>query len=270
MNVLTSWTNPDSFMQEFTVIPSVEVNLGADTTLCAEEELILDIAKTGATYNWSTGSDQSSITVKNAGNYWVEVVVDNCISKDSIIISTEEDLNLNLGDDQILCEGDVLLLNASTDNATSYQWQDGSITSTYEVSVSGAYAVTISNDCETVSDEIFIEFQDLSLEFTLGPDTSICKETLVISADHPNATTYLWQDGSNAKSIIIKESGIYKVTVSNECYIEQDEILITQSEDCCSFLDLPNVFSPNSDVWVIEYDTGEGPIKLSGDVTLIR
>lgn len=70
-----------------TVFPNNPVSLGADTSICPGDSLLLQAGAGFSTYNWSNTGSGSSITVGQPGNYWVEVVDANgCSSFDSIQI----------------------------------------------------------------------------------------------------------------------------------------------------------------------------------------
>src|SRR4029078_11970726 len=99
------------------------VDLGNDTSLCTNSFLI-DASQTPGNYLWSTGATTSSITVSSTGLYWV--LVDNgCggIGSDSINVIFGI-VDVNLGNDTLLCSGDQLILDAGNPGA-SFLWQDG-------------------------------------------------------------------------------------------------------------------------------------------------
>jgi len=80
------------------------VNLGADTTLCAGNSIILDAGMGFASYNWSTGSTSQSISVDSSGvgigsEEYIVTVVDsnNCIGYDTIQISFVSCTGLDVG-----------------------------------------------------------------------------------------------------------------------------------------------------------------------------
>lgn len=64
-----------------------KISLGSDTSLCDQEEIILDAKNSGATYIWNTGQTTQSITVLESGTYWVEALLGNCYLKDTIEVS---------------------------------------------------------------------------------------------------------------------------------------------------------------------------------------
>jgi hypothetical protein len=83
--------------------------LGADTTLCPTEKLLLQ-ADTGALcYQWHTGSSSNNFFARQAGLYHVSVFLPNgCVYHDSIIIShaakTSETLELERKGDTLHCQ----------------------------------------------------------------------------------------------------------------------------------------------------------------------
>jgi gliding motility-associated-like protein len=67
-----------------------------------------------------------------------------------------------LGNDTTLCQGDALILNATTPNAT-YQWQDNSTNPTYTVSQQGPYWVKVTvNNC-SMTDTLKVEYEDCEI-----------------------------------------------------------------------------------------------------------
>lgn len=119
-----------------------------------------------------------------------------------------------LGSDTAICEGEALLLNATIFGST-YVWQDGSVNSTYNVTVAGNYyvEVTTSSGC-TASDTISVQ-QFPKPEFSLGEDTAICAGfTLILDPDNPGPL-YLWQDGSVNSTYTVSNDGLYWVNITN-------------------------------------------------------
>ena len=135
--------------------------------------------------------------------------------------------NVNLGIDTSICDGEILLLAASIQNAT-YQWMDNSINSNYEVTTEGNYWVQITdtNGCSNI-DTIYIIINSLP-EVNLGEDSVLCEgDTLFLDATQKNAT-YLWQDNltsSNYNAIITNNYSVI-VTDSNGCF-NSDTINVT-------------------------------------------
>ena len=68
---------------------SFDINLGADTTLCDGERLILNPNLPNATYTWQDSSHADSFEVKTPGTYWVRAYVADydITSTDTIVIT---------------------------------------------------------------------------------------------------------------------------------------------------------------------------------------
>ncbi len=147
----------DSIDITFSTAPVI--TLGNDTTLCQGQNLALDVTTAGATYQWQDNSTNPTFNITTAGTYWVYVDVNGCSDEDSIIVQY---LNLSLaqlGPDTMLCDGDVLLLNATSPGA-NYLWQDNSTAATFNVSALGTYWVRITNGCGSVTDSINVNYQN--------------------------------------------------------------------------------------------------------------
>ncbi|MBC7863510.1 MAG: T9SS type A sorting domain-containing protein, partial [Bacteroidia bacterium] len=73
-----------------TVSPAPQINLGADTSICAGFSYLLDAQNPGATYNWSTGATTQTILVSAANTYSVVVTGTNgCLANDAMVLSTQ-------------------------------------------------------------------------------------------------------------------------------------------------------------------------------------
>lgn len=192
------------------------INLGSDTLLCEGAELLLDASTPNATYIWQDGSTSPTFNVDMTGTYWVEVSDPFCIYSDTIQVSLLNQPTVDLGEDELLiCDQNAVNLDVTQSNAF-YLWQDGSTQSTLQVDQPGNYAVTVSNACGEANDMIEIMFSETPT-VDLGADTSICQgNSLSLNATQDGAT-YLWQDGSTGADFEINQTGIYAVTLTNEC-----------------------------------------------------
>jgi len=153
------------------IIPmqKAQPDLGDDGLVCEGQLIKLDpgVNIPGYNYTWSTGATTASINVFETGLYWVRLDAINgtCIGiMDSVYYSPGVLPVVELGPDQYVCEGQrVRLLNGSTPFPEStYEWQDGTKGMSYTVLTTGEYEVEVTNQCGSVVDQVYIEFQDCS------------------------------------------------------------------------------------------------------------
>ncbi|MCB0633051.1 MAG: gliding motility-associated C-terminal domain-containing protein [Saprospiraceae bacterium] len=201
------------------------IELGTDQILCPDEVTVLDAASPFASHLWQDGSTVSSYTVSSENTYAVTVTNACGTTTDAVNIDYVEAVQLDLGPDQVRCQGDILRFNVTNADVESYQWQDGSDQPIYEITEDGTYSVTITTLCEVVSDTISVTFiQPPTLD--LGADTSICIiDHLTLDASIPGST-YQWHNGSTEPTIPVTTSATYAVTVTTACNVLTDAVSI--------------------------------------------
>ena len=213
-------TDSDTIRVTYKDFPDFE--LGADTTLCPDETLQLDVTQPiAATYLWSNGSTSPSIAVTQSDSIWVTVTADGCTVSDSIVVNFKPSINIDLGEDIAICTADTIELNAASDNPTAqYRWQDGSTDSVFVVTEPGLYVVEVFNECQNIIDSIQVTYQEFP-RVDFGADKVLCpEESLLLDATNPEST-YLWHDGSTNPTYNITSSTIawVEVTHANGCVV---------------------------------------------------
>jgi gliding motility-associated-like protein len=63
------------------------VSLGKDTLVCGANSYTLNANFPCATYLWSNNATTPSITVTQSGTYWVQVQYENCIARDTVVVT---------------------------------------------------------------------------------------------------------------------------------------------------------------------------------------
>ncbi len=226
-----------------TIDPLPAINLGNDTLICQGDSLILDATLTNASYLWQDNSINSTFNVTQQGTYWVELMVNNCSSTDSINIGFVTMPVIDLGVDTTLCQGELLIIDAFYPNA-SYLWQDGSGNPNYSVTQNGSYWLEFTLNGCIETDTININYISVP-NFDLGNDTTICEgEAIVLDATLSNVS-YLWQDGSDNPTLAIYEQGTYSLAISNQCGTTTESMNLSIDE-CGCYVYLPNVFTPDN------------------------
>jgi gliding motility-associated-like protein len=244
-------TNDCEFAYDTIVISqpvSFILDLGPDTIICNGDQITIDpgLGVTGYTYLWNDNSVGDTLTVNAPGTYYVEVSDSCSIQSDTIVISTPAPFVVDLGNDTTYCANDVIILDPNLGPGYTYVWQDGSTLSTYQVLAVGTYSVTVSDACQSVTDDIdFAPFTGFTV--SLGNDTTICDgQSFQLSVVFPNSS-YLWQDGSTDPVYTVTSPGEYYVTIGNICDTVQSDTVSVEVDPCSCNMYVPNAFTPNLD-----------------------
>ncbi len=188
------------------------VNLGNDTTICANTPLILDAQNNGGSYQWNTGSTTQKVSVDSTYNYIVKVTdVNGCANSDTIFVNalpsatTEGFTYIPAFFDQI---GKVSFNPILPKNVHSYRWDFGDtstsllVTPTHIYKNSGSYDVTltVTNNCGSNSYQ-----QQIKLDLT---SVNNLKSNEIGVDLYPNPTNtqlniVLSEDKIKIKSIVI-------------------------------------------------------------------
>lgn len=236
------------------VTPLPLVFLGNDTTICPNLPLVLDVTLPGATYLWQDNSTLPTFSVTQAGVYFVQVTVNGCDNASVVTVSTFQPLTLNIGNDTVLCDGQTIVLDA-TSNApnVSYLWHNNTTNPTI-TTASAVNIVTISNQCGSLSDTLLIT-NNLSPQVNLGEDLVICEDSSVLLSV-PFSSGVLWSTNSTNNLIEVHTPGLYFVAVTNSCGTAMDSVWVTGKNCECPYF-IPNAFTPDND----EFNATFGPVS---------
>lgn len=224
-------------------LPTVE--LGNDTLLCTGENIVLDATNPGATYTWQDGSTAATYSPTISAEYSVTVNLNACPISDNVTVSFLPTPTVDLGPDIFGCDGDSAILDAFVPNAI-YTWQDFTTDSALIARQSGAYYVEISFGFCRSTDTVNVTFADIP-PANLGDDQSLCDgEQYVLDAFHPGSS-YLWQDGSSLRNLVVQTAGLYTVTVTLGNCSASDEVFV-------DFLAIPS-FELGNDTNICEGNT---------------
>ncbi|MDQ3190744.1 MAG: PKD domain-containing protein [Bacteroidota bacterium] len=268
----------DSTYVTFYALPAPD--LGPDPTICADSTVVLNPGIFDS-YLWSNGVTTPTLSINNSWTYSVTVTDNNgCQETDYIIVFVNPLPQINLGADQIMCDGNQAILDAGT-GFSAYSWSTGEITQTINISTSGLYTaeITDNNGCKN-SDQVQVTVNPNPVA-NLGSDTAICYYSPFV-LNPGNATVYQWQDGSSSPTYSVSQSGSYSVTLTNiyNC-ISTDQVNIIiyplpvvnfnslNAQGCpplsTSLSDFSSITSGNNINW--EWDFGDGSTAI-GETTV--
>lgn len=191
------------------------VNLGPDLLLCSANSLVLDAGAGFTTYQWSGGGTGQTRTVTSAGTYSVTVTnAQGCTAADTLVVSSATSTLVNLGPDTLLCNATSLSLNAGPGFA-SYLWSGGGTGQTMIATVSGSYAVTVTNAQGCTDADTITVTLGASPSVNLGIDRVLCPGGSALLNAGSGFSSYLWSTGLTGQMQPVTMIGVYSVTVTN-------------------------------------------------------
>ncbi len=143
-----AWLTPiESDAALLKVNPSPAVSLGSDRHLCPGDKLILDPGSEYAAYNWSNSDLTRTTEVTEEGSYKLTVTDDKgCMNDDKVYVFLDPVIPvIDLGADAKYCKGAGTTLDV-TSSFDDYTWSTGSFTNTINITSSGQYWVSVSNN----------------------------------------------------------------------------------------------------------------------------
>jgi len=234
--------------------PTVEIEED-QVSVCEGEISIIQAMTTGQNLQWYKdnvaimGENNSSLIVMEAGSYRLEGINENTLGDGSILECYAEDVVevvfvarpvVDLGEDQIFCEGDPAYEVNAGDDGTSYTWARNTVVimgednNTLSITESGLYTVVVDKDggCQT-TDTVDVQFSELADVFA-GTDFNICAGESGELASFIDADDYEWYfegslfaDQSETPEVI--EGGEYILVGYNAFDCEsRDTVVVTE------------------------------------------
>ena len=160
------------------------VNILGASQVCSNDlplTLSAQATTTGTNYLWSNQQTTSTIQVSSAGSYLLTFTDENnCVGKDTLIVTVNNSPNVNAGLDLTVCEYDFPITVNATGNGSTILWNTGATTPFISVTQAGTYTVTTtaSNGCQATD----------TMEVFTDECASLTEESIAFSV-YPNPTS---------------------------------------------------------------------------------
>jgi len=220
----------------------------------------------GSSYLWEVSDlDISTETLNEIDIVWdiedgayiiavTEISEKGCIGEASSGIVRVHDIQVSIGEDIELCEGENSIIDIN-DIYESYEWHDGSTGTEYIAEKEEKIRVTVTDNygC-SVSDSLQVVVHE-NPEVQLGNDTVICGDDYyeLFTGDYFN---YDWSTGEVGSSVTIYSGEkTVSLTVANEYGCTGSDTI--QFFECSELVlgEITNAFTPNGDnkhdTWII-------------------
>lgn len=213
--------------------PSQKFTLGKDTFTCPKQSIMLGYFGEGYyAYLWGDNSTSPFLVTDTSGTYTLRIMDSSkCFKSDTIQVLLLNKPKINLGKDTSICNNTVgMILDAKNKSSlTKYKWGSGKISQTDTVKKTGKYWVRVTNACGTAIDTVQLKFinKPKALKFR---DSIFCDKVslLLDAANLNNDVKYLWNTKERTQSVLAKDSGIFKVVLSNLCGKDSSSLKITK------------------------------------------
>ncbi|MDI1299393.1 T9SS type A sorting domain-containing protein, partial [Methylotenera sp.] len=199
-------------------LPVAAITANGALTFCKGDSVTL-AANPANSYLWNTGEVTAEIKIKASGSYTVTITDNNnCSSTSSITPIVVNPLPLSeitAKGSTSFCEGDSVTLTASIANV--YLWSTNESSPTITVKNSGQFNVIVTdvNGCSAKSNSTMVQMNKLPLaEITVQQSPLLCDGDSVILTSSAGQT-YLWNNGVKTPLLIVKQSGLYHVTITD-------------------------------------------------------
>lgn len=209
--------------------PTPTITPSGSTTFCQGSSITLT-SSSATNYLWSTGATTQSINVASTGNYTVRITSGTCTATSAPTAVTVKPLpvaTISPTGTVTICNGGSATLSASS--ATSYLWNTGAITQSISATTGGSYFVTVTtNSCSATSVPTTVNTVTVATPTITpsGPVTFCTGDSVILTSSL--ATAYQWSTGAVTRSITVKNTGTYSVTVtSNSCTASSSSLGVT-------------------------------------------
>ncbi len=233
-------TASNSIAVTVTTAPTASITAGGPTNFCQGGSVVLSATTgTGYTYQWLESgnpinlANASTYTATASGVYSVEVTGGACSATSTTIavsVGTAPTASITAGGPTTFCQGDSVVLSATTGTGYAYQWLESgnpinlANASTYTALASGTYSVSVTNSgCSATSNTVSVTANAApTASITAGGPTNFCQGgSVVLSATTGTGYTYQWLESgnpinlANASTYTAIASGVYSVSVTN-------------------------------------------------------
>ncbi|MBD0779521.1 T9SS type A sorting domain-containing protein [Maribacter sp. ANRC-HE7] len=203
-------------------------------------------------YSWSTGASTNRIDNLPAGEYSVTITgLPNGTIERTYILEDPLPLNVDLGDDRVLCAEQELFLDATVEDATAtYSWysDNGFISAEPFIVVNekGDYTVTVQSatGCTAIgSISIDKSTAQIAAELAVSSQVFVGETAVLVDISYPlpEITEWILPEGaqvllqdSDEAEIVFAEAGEYEVgilTKIGECLAQQTKTIIVVAKD---------------------------------------
>ena len=200
---ITAWT-----------VPTAQIT--GVTAICQGLSANLIAGPAGINYQWSTGSNASSIQPITSGIYTLTVTDNNgCSNSITQNVTVNSNPTPSISGTFIVCQGDQGLLDVGNTPGLTYLWSTGANGSSIQPTTAGSYSVVVTdaNGCTgTAAQSLIVNTLPTP---TINGDPDFCTGDNVTLNSVGTYVNYQWSNGVSTAQNIITAGGNYILTVTD-------------------------------------------------------
>jgi gliding motility-associated-like protein len=221
--------------------------LGNDTVICSRTTITLapPLNPEPPAFLWSTGSTETSIIAGAAGTYWLQLSLDGCSIADTIEVEVLS-LQVDLGNDTVLCTGDTIFLDPLVSGGV-LTWSEGTV-STLPLLITEPGSYWLRTDSLGCSYSDLLQVDSLRINLHLPDSLILCYNSDVrieATTAYPGVS-WLWNNGGTAPDTTVFDPGIYRVESRIASCYETDSVVVHLQDDRFSLGNDTNICLNNS------------------------
>ena len=200
---ITAWT-----------LPTAQIT--GVTAICQGLSANLIAGPAGINYQWSTGSNASSIQPNTSGIYTLTVTDNNgCTNSITQNVTVNSNPTPSISGTFTVCQGDQGLLDVGNTPGMTYLWSTGANGSSIQPTTAGPYSVLVTdaNGCTgTATQSLLVNALPTP---TISGDPDFCTGDNVTLNSVGTYVNYQWSNGVNTAQNLITAGGNYVLTVTD-------------------------------------------------------
>ncbi|PZF72998.1 gliding motility-associated C-terminal domain-containing protein [Taibaiella soli] len=233
--------------------PFRKLSLGSDSINCNNTPIVLKASYPYKNYMWNNGSSADSLVASVSGVYML-TVSDACgVQHDTVSVAIQPATPAPVVSDTTICQfSNPPQIAVQGNNIKWYAYVSDPLGMTTQPFVPTGtpgtqkiYVTQTSGKCESDKTPVTITVK-YKPQAKLDKFLNMCKQdTTTIGHSYPDVN-YAWSTGQDVCCIHPDHSGMYYLSVYNDCGLSRDtvDVDIDPCDDC---LIIPNAFTPNND-----------------------
>jgi gliding motility-associated-like protein len=227
-------------------VPQSIFDAGPNAVICPGEDISLAAIVENGVYsnlNWSGGLGTFSNPADPNATYFphpddadefiIQLTADGCagpVTDEITVFNLTADLTgISASPGATICDGQTVTLTAEGAGNT-FQWDGGVVAQSIDVASAGTYAVSLTNGCGTVTEDIEIFVEDLpTVDMVSSMNQMVCDGDTINIVASGTGGDITWSTGAMGNTIPISEEGWYYATVQNDCAVVTDSAQLTIS-----------------------------------------